>query len=372
MTAVTGKPWLKWALIFGLWTLIGMAFAGQLYLSRFKVGDPVTWTFAAGRALADWYVFALLSIPAIWLSRRVRLEGKFWRRHLVIHLAASIVFSVSWMLLRALIEHMPSLWGGEGSAFLAAFTHALVATFFFNLLIYWVIASVSHAVTYYLKFQEREFRATELERSLTEAKLHALQMQLNPHFLFNTLHSISSLVHIDPEAADRMIAQLSDLLRQTLDSGHNHEVPLSQELHILKTYLQIEQTRFGERLKVHFDVDPGTLGASVPNLILQPIVENAIRHGIEPHAKPGEITLETRRDNSHLTLLVRDNGTGLAKDHSREGIGLSNTRARLQQLYPGRHQFNLRNAPEGGLIVTMTIPLASISHSRDALVKNPG
>src|SRR6185503_9901093 len=155
------KRWIRWLLAFAIWTLIGIAFAGQLYLSRSKIGDPVTWGFALGRALADWYVFALLSVPVIWLTRRVRLEGSNWPRHFVIHLAGSMTFSVLWMVLRATIEQ----WQGATS-FAVAFTHALMATFFFNLLIYWVVVSVGHAAEYYFKYQERTVRAAELEKRL--------------------------------------------------------------------------------------------------------------------------------------------------------------------------------------------------------------
>jgi len=179
----------KWLLFFCLWTIIGVAFASQLYLSRAKLGDPVSWKFALGRSLADWYVFAVLAIPATWLARRFPVEKHRWRRPLLIHLACGAIFSVSWMILRAWVEQ----WDSPGTrVFPAAFSHALVPTFLFSALVYCVIVSVSHTVEYYLKYQEREVQAAELEKSLTEAKLQALQMQLNPHFLFNTLHAISS------------------------------------------------------------------------------------------------------------------------------------------------------------------------------------
>jgi LytS/YehU family sensor histidine kinase len=245
--------------------------------------------------------------------------------------------------------------------FAAAFSHALVATFVFNLLVYWVVISVSHTMEYYLKFQEKEVRAAELEKSLTEAKLQALQMQLNPHFLFNTLHAISSLVHKDAEAADRMISRLSELLRYTLESTTAHEVPLHQELHILDRYLEIEQTRFGSRLSVVKQIAPEAMTVLVPNLVLQPIVENAIKHGIEPHARPGVINVSAGREENRLVLEVRDNGKGLKEGPQRERVGISNTRARLQQLYPSSHQFELLNAPEGGLTVRLSIPWRTAS-----------
>jgi two-component system LytT family sensor kinase len=341
----------KWLLLFGLWTLIGCAVASQVYLARAQFGQPVTWRFALSKSLADWYVFALLAIPASWLARRFPLEKQRWGLPLLIHLGASALFSVSWMIVRALIEQRE---GPSREGFMAAFSQGL-GTFVINMLVYWAIVSVTHALSYYSKYQEREVRAAELERRLTEARLQALQMQLNPHFLFNTLHAISSLVHKDAEAADRMISRLSDLLRYTLESTQAHEVPLQQELQILDRYLEIEQTRFGARLSVQKEIAPEALPVMVPNLILQPIVENAIKHGIEPHARPGVIRICASR-GSGLILEVRDNGKGLRADSQRERVGISNTRARLEQLYPSAHQFEMANLPEGGLCVRMEIP----------------
>ena len=231
-------------------------------------------------------------------------------------------------------------------------------TFLFNLLIYWVIVTVGHALGYYRKYHERELRAAELEKRLTEAKLQALQMQLNPHFLFNTLNAISSLMHKDVEAADRMIVRLSDLLRLALERTDAQEVPLREELAFLDRYVEIEMIRFGKRLTVHKDIGPDILDALVPNLILQPLVENAIRHGIEPRAKPGRIELRARLENGMLQMQVTDNGAGLPENESpEEGIGLSNTRARLQQLYGDAHHFELGKAAGGGTIVSLRIPI---------------
>ena len=344
-------------LVFGLWTLIAFCFAGQLYLSRAKIGDPVSWGFALGRSLADWYIFAVLSLPTLWLARRFRIERTHWQKPLAIHLAGSFLFTLCWMALRAGLEVATSRFAERPVAFEEAFSHALVATFFFNLLIYWAIVSISHGLAYYAKFQEREIRAAELEKSLTEARLQALQMQLNPHFLFNTLHAISALMHKDVEAADRMISRLSELLRYALESTGEQVVPLRQELEFLERYLEIEKTRFGSRLEVRKEIAPETLDALVPNLALQPIVENAIQHGIEPHARPGVILLRAGRENNSLVLQVCDNGSGLGSKRSfKEGIGLSNTRARLEQLYPGQHALTWSDAVEGGLVVKMVVP----------------
>ncbi len=202
------KRWSRCVLGFSFWTLLGLSFASQFYLSSAKAGLEVSWKQAVNFALADWYVFALLSIPVVHLARRFRFEGGTWGRSLAAHAVASILFSLAYMVLRA--------WAGQWqsqAAFQEIFKPLLVKTWHFNLLIYWVIVSVSHAFDYYRKYRERELRASALEKHLAQAKLQALQMQLNPHFLFNTLHSISSLMHKDVEAADRMIARLSDLLR---------------------------------------------------------------------------------------------------------------------------------------------------------------
>jgi LytS/YehU family sensor histidine kinase len=275
-------------------------------------------------------------------------------RNLALHLAASALFSLAWMTLRTAVE----LWlnRDSGLTFAAAFNRALVTTFFYNLLIYWVIISVGYAFDYYRKFNERELRTAELEKRLTEARLQALQMQLNPHFLFNTLHAISSLMHRDVEAADKMLVRLSDLLRRALESTDTQEVTLREELDFLSRYAEIEQTRFGHRLRIEMNIAPDTLEALVPNLILQPLLENAIRHGVEPHAREGKIAVNVRREGDVVRLEVQDNGGGLPNGKLVEGIGLSNTRARLKQLYGAQHVFEIGNTPDGGALISATIP----------------
>src|SRR6266550_230866 len=239
------KRWSRWLVGFCFWTLLGLSFASQFYISSAKAGLDVSWKQAVNYALGDWYVFALLSVPVVWLAQRFRFEVGLWARSLPVHAVASILFSLAYMVLRAWVGQ----WQSQAS-FKEVFRPLLVKTWHFNLLIYWVIVTVSNAFDYYRKYRERELRASELEKHLAQAKLQALQMQLNPHFLFNTLHSISSLMHKDVEAADRMIMRLSDLLRAALDSAETQEVSLRQELQMLELYLGIEQIRFGSRLTV--------------------------------------------------------------------------------------------------------------------------
>jgi signal transduction histidine kinase len=344
--------WIQWLLWLGFWTLIGLSFAFQFYISSAKAGLEVTWKQAVSFALGDWYVFAMLSIPVVLLARRFDFESGNRARSLAVHLPGSLLFSLAYMVLRAGVGR----WQSDAT-FAEAFLPLLVKTWHFNLLIYWVIVAVTFAFNYYRKYRERELRALELEKRLAQAKLQALQMQLNPHFLFNTLHSVSALMHQDVEAADGMITRLSDLLRAALDNTDAQEVTVREELEFLKRYLDIEQTRFGSRLTVRMEIAPDSLDDLVPNLILQPLVENAIRHGIEPHAKPGCIGLRVRRSAGRLTVEVSDNGSGLPDEAAEEGVGLSNTRARLRTLYAEAHGFELCKAPEGGLLARLTIPL---------------
>ena len=221
--AVVKNRWGKWLLGFGFWTLLGLSFASQFYISSAKAGLDVTWRLAVGYALGDWYVFALLSIPVMALARRFRFEAGSRVWSLAAHAAASALFSLSYMALRAWVGQWQST-----ASFGDAFKPLLVKTWHFNWLIYWVIVAVSQAFDYYGRYRERELRASELEKSLVQAKLQALQMQLNPHFLFNTLHSISSLMHQDVEAADRMLSRLGELLRAALEGADTQEVTLRQ------------------------------------------------------------------------------------------------------------------------------------------------
>jgi LytS/YehU family sensor histidine kinase len=286
------------------------------------------------------------------LARRFHFEAGNAARSLLVHALGSVVFSLAYMAVRAWVGQWQS-----AATFEEAFKPLLVKTWHFNVLIYWVIVAVSQAFEYYQRYRERELHAAELEKGLAQAKLQALQMQLNPHFLFNTLHSISSLMHKDVEAADRMVMRLGDLLRAALESADTQEVTLRQELALLEQYLEIEQIRFGSRLTVKKKIDVDVLDAQVPNLILQPLVENAIRHGIEPWSKPGCIVLGGYRIDNQITLSVADNGAGLLNQKPiEEGVGLSNTRARLRELYGKEHDFELRRGPDGGLLVQLTIP----------------
>jgi two-component system LytT family sensor kinase len=233
---------------------------------------------------------------------------------------------------------------------------------------YWIVVLGYLGWHYYRAYRERERQTAALATELVQARLQALRMQLNPHFLFNTLNTISALIHENPDAADRMIVRLSELLRRTLDRGDVQEVPLREELEFLRSYLEIEQMRFPDRLTVTFDIEPKTQDLLVPHLILQPLVENALRHGILPREEAGRVEISARVvDGQRLELKVRDNGNGLPATNGspeREGIGLQNVRSRLAQLYGAAQQLEIGNASTGGVEARVRLPCCTIPRSQ--------
>jgi len=227
------------------------------------------------------------------------------------------------------------------------------------MLAYGTIVGVTHAIGFYHRFRERQLAAIQLETQLARAQVDALRMQLNPHFLFNAMNSIAMLIrHQERDEAVRTVAGLSDLLRYVLEDTREQEVSLRQELEFVQRYLSIEEVRFRDRLEIRIDAEPDTMDALVPNLILQPLVENAIRHGIAKRSAARLVTVSTRRSDGELVLEVADDGPGLAKAPSTDGngVGLSNTQERLKQLYGARQTFDIANAPSQGTVVRLTLP----------------
>jgi sensor histidine kinase YesM len=354
----------RWAIIFAAWTVIAFFFAGQFYYSRLLSPRPLTWREAAAPQFLYSYLWALGSVLVLWLAERFPVEGRLWRRHLPLHL----LFSTAFVCVISGVFHVIYFFflldkGPEGHYALATTFSWIIYNSSENYGIYGLLLLLNQVFRYYRRFREGELRASRLQTQLTQAQLEALKMQLQPHFLFNTLHSISALLHRDPDAADRMIARLGDFLRLTLENSGAQQVSLQKELEFLTCYLEIERVRFQDRLTTSVEVDTAALDAPVPNLILQPIVENALRHGIAQTRGPGRVEISAKRENDSLRIRVRDNGPGLIAitrpdDGLKEGLGLSNTRARLEQLYGAAHRFELENAPGGGLIVTLEIPAA--------------
>lgn len=343
--------------LLAFWTLVGLAFASQFYLSSAQIGRSVTWTQAITYSLADWYVWAILSLPILALARRFPPDVAQPWRIASIHLFAALVTSFVYVVLRSAVGQVQSLIVGEPVTFSEVFRPLVVKTFPFNLLIYGVIISVSHAVDYYRKYHDRTVHTLELEKHLAEARLQSLLRQLKPHFLFNTLNGIASLMHRDVDAADRMLVRLSELLRVTMNRSGQPLTSVREEITFIEKYLEIERIRFSDRLQTTVQVAPDAFETKVPSLIIQPLVENAIRHGIEPNTRNGLIEVSVQRQGDVLELTVRDNGVGMpAGGFTREGIGLGNTRARLRELYGDRHRFELANHPDGGLVVRLTLP----------------
>jgi two-component system, LytTR family, sensor kinase len=350
----------RWGLCFGFWTCLGLVNVTQSYVNRYHAGQPIVWSEMLVTSFADWWLWAALTPLILYLARRFPLEPPAWRRHLLVHVAASAAAALIMATTVAAALNLGGCPSYRARPFHDVFHELILGPSLLPFLwIYWAVVGVAHAWRYHQKYRERELQAAELKGQLAQSQLQLLKMQLQPHFLFNTLHTISALMHKDVELADEMMVQFADLLRITLDDAQAHEVPLRQELEFVTTYLKIEQARLGSRLDVRLDIDPQTRDALVPNLLLQPLVENAIRHGIAPRVQGGRLVIRARRTGALLEVRIENDGPGLAEDfpaRARTGLGLANTRARLQGLYGAAHQFDLSGRPEGGVVAALTIP----------------
>ncbi|MDQ3744076.1 MAG: histidine kinase [Acidobacteriota bacterium] len=357
------RGWTRWAASFGVWTVLALFFTGQLYYTYRLSQKPITWREAASTQFLYPYLWAFGTLVVLRLADKFPVEGRQWWRSLALHLLFATLFVVAISGAFQLSYHFLFVNAPDKPYHPMATLQWIVYNSSENYGIYGLILLFNQVLRYYRRLREGELRASQLETQLTQAQLQALKMQLQPHFLFNTLHSISALVHRDPETADHMIARLGDFLRLTLENSGAQEVSLQKELEFLRCYLDIERVRFQDRLTTSLDVEPRALDTPVPNLILQPIVENALRHGLAQQTSPGHVEISAKRENGSLRIQVRDNGPGLSaitkpNGKVREGLGLSNTRARLAQLYGAAHRFELSNAPGGGLLVTLEIPAA--------------
>jgi two-component system LytT family sensor kinase len=350
-------------LIWGIWTLIGIVFTLQHYFASFRSQRPVNFTDALFVQMAWSYLWALATPLVLWLANRIPIERHDWIRGSLIHIPLSILLSVAVTAVGHVILWLRWDWAVGKPFSFERLSRFVIGNFSEGIGIYLLIALIGYAFSYYRRYRQGELRSLLLEAQLSQAQLQALKMQLHPHFLFNTLHSISALLNNQPEAARTMITRLGDFLRLTLENSGTQEVTLRKEMEFLRCYLEIERVRFQDRLMTRMDVSPPALDAKVPNLILQPIVENAIRHGIAPRSTPGLIEILAKPQNGTLSIQIRDNGPGLPADRTSEkvftkGLGLANTERRLDRLYGAAHRFDLVNDPEGGLIVTLEIPFS--------------
>ena len=326
-------------------------------------GTSISWLRAASWQMPTYYMWALLTPLVLWLGRRWRIDRRRWLRGVGVHVLLGLAVAATHLFLVALFNWWLAPYPVEKWGLLALYGMLAIRYVHLELLIYAAILGVGYSFDYYHKLRERDLQASQLQAQLVQAQLQALKMQLHPHFLFNTLNAISVMVRKGAnQEAVRMLAGLSDLLRMALDNQGAQCVSLRQELEFLERYLALEQIRFQDRLQVKMKIQPETLHAQVPNLILQPIVENAICHGIAARADAGLVELRTWREDGSLMLQVRDDGPGLhGADVSTagQGLGLTNTRARLEQLYGRSYRFDIKDGENGGAVATLEIPFSA-------------
>lgn len=340
-----------WVVFWAVWTFFALFLGTHYYLVGELYGHRLT--VAQGYVLGFWdmYTWALVCIAAFALAARLPLERGRWVTALVVVLLVGQVV----LLLKGMADAL--FVGAVDWLPKARFTSYAIGRLATRNFAFLSLVGVGYALEYFRRFREREISGSRLEAQLAQARLQILTMQLQPHFLFNTLHAISGLVHRDADAAERMIANLSEMLRVSLSRQQRDEVELREEMELLAPYLDIERMRLGERLSVQVEVEPGAEGALVPHLILQPLVENAIRHGIAPQRLPGTVRISSRRDGDRLEIVVRDDGRGLRGGaEAGGGLGLENTRRRLEHLYGEAGRLRLEEVPDGGVRVEITLP----------------
>ena len=362
-----------WALSFAVWTFVALAYAITVYQLYHSTGGSMSFLGILALQSSQVLTYAPLTPFVFTFANRYQVQRSNWAKRSLVLLGGGLVFTVAQVALRGLtpyafwdprVRHWVSaVWDAQThgfriqwfmfrSIFLTNLVDDVVTT-------YLPIVLIAHVVSYYQRLRERELRSSQLQGQLEKARLQLLKSQLQPHFLFNTLNSISALMLTNVEAADRMITRLGDLLRMSLETAGTQMTTLSRELEFVNCYIEIEKVRFDERLKVCVDVAPETLDASVPHLLLQPLVDNAIKHGISRRATGGEIRISAAQDDADLHLEVRDNGPGF-KEPSQSpssGIGLRITRERLETIYGQDQSVELLSLPDGGVAARVCIPL---------------
>ncbi len=350
--------------MFVIATLFGLSSTLQVAMQMRISGESLKgeWPLLALANLIYWYIPATLAPIIMIVAVKYQLGRTTWWTQFAVHASGALLYSIvhtaimtgvrlgMWWMMPMPSPRRLSFWAGVGLEYFRQFDWLLMTYLF--------LVGLAHALVYRRESERRALDAAQLETRLVEARLQSLQRQLHPHFLFNTLNTIAGLIRTNVNLADQMIDQLGDLLRMALHSSEQQVVPLAQELEALRKYLDIEQTRLGPRLTVYWQIDPAALDADVPNLLLQPLVENAVRHGVAPHSRSGRLTVTAERTGGRLRLEVRDSGYGVEPERLRalnSGVGLSNTRARLEHLYPSAHSFSFANVDDG-FAVTVDIP----------------
>ncbi len=349
-------------------------FAIRQYLLMLQKNEPILFIQSLSDQLSYWLLWAIFSPLIFWLGCKFPFQKPGWLHNLFVHLAAAALIAVAHPVLYLLLSLNLDGWQSsppvplDSSVFYQIWTVSLIP----GVIFYWLILAVNLAFDYQRRYRDETLKAAELHAQLAQAQLAALKMQLHPHFLFNALHSITALVlKKDDRTAVRMISRLSDLLRRALEDSEAQQIPLKREIEFLRLYLEIEQTRFADRLTVEMRIDPETLDAQVPNLILQPLVENAVRHGFAASSAASRIEICAARLDGKLRLEVSDDGRGLPVgwDGESTGIGIKNTRERLAQLYGAQHEFEVCNNKNGGVTATLWLPYQCESENQKNILE---
>jgi two-component sensor histidine kinase len=333
-----------WLAVLAAWTFLVIVVAASSSLTFALTYQPPRWRYTLTMAATEWYVWAAFTPLVAWLSRRFEISRGQWRRVLILAATGAVLAFLKVTLTRVLRGPI----GGE--------PYFQITNLVGQYLIFWGLVIVAHAWRYHRRAEQRDLKTSQLEAVLAQTRLQMLTMQLQPHFLFNTLNTIAELVHREPAAAERMITGLSHLLRETLQAGGVERVPLEQELRLLDRYIEIQRARFGDRLQVTSSIADAARPAVVPGLLLQPLVENSIKHGIGARAAAGHIEIAAAREGDRLMIEIRDDGRGLRDGEVVEGVGLGNCRARLSALFGSDVALTIANRPHGGTVVRLTMP----------------
>lgn len=349
----------QWAVSFAVVTLIVLGTVGQDYvhITMRRQEDASFWKMIAWPSVW-WYGWAFIAPFFFQLAQRYPLNSDTFSRNITVLVLGCVVAFLGHLSLQVASMYLPR-FSYIHPDFVDAVEHHTYTSLYLNVFVYWFIVGCAHAFGYYQQARERTLRTAQLESELTKAQLNALKMQIHPHFLFNTLHSISTLMYRDVRSADRMVTHLSDLLRTTLDRSEEHDITLGEEVNFLEKYLRIEKARLGDRLTVQVDIDPAVQQARVPSFVLQPLVENAVKHGIAPYSHQGTIDVHAWAEGGHLCMRVADNGPGLPEGASvlGSGVGLSNLQARLTNLYGDAVVMQFSAAEPQGLVIDLVMPL---------------
>lgn len=341
-----GRQAVRGALLVSVWGAAVLFTASQYILIYTASGGPARWGMTLKISAIQWLPWLVTAPGVVALARRMPLRGPHWLRHVAVHLAATFVVAA---IVIALTRAFGPLGGGPASA--RAYGPEYLRSIHSVAVVYWLLVAGSAVADTLQRTRERESQVARLEVQLADARLAALQSQLHPHFLFNTLHAVTSLIHEDPDAAEDMLTALSDLLRTTLGRGHQREVPLRDEIDFLERYLDIEKMRLGDRLQVALDIPADAADVPVPSFAIQPLVENAIRYAIAPRRAGGRLEIHAQHTDGWLRLTVADDGPGFGG----RGIKLKNLRARLAHLYGDGYRLTAGDRPTGGATVTVEI-----------------